>query len=830
MSVWSPSELTLDIRYGLRQLRRTPGFAAIAILTLALGIGANTAIFSVMNAVLLRYLPARDPQQLVFLHTDGQPKNTNQTGYDDASFQYGAYEQFRTQKSVFSEVVAFVPLSNNKIAVRYGDQPEEAEASEVSGNFFSGLGIGIARGHGFTPEDETNHTQIAVLNYGYWVRRFGANPSVMGQTVYIKSVPFSIVGVAAPGFNGLEREKSTDIWIPMQINPLIKPWGAAPQEKNTYYGAPDWLAIMMVGRLAPGVSQQQALAQLQPVYQQAAYAGKQPDKDEKPPRLYFTEAKGIEGMNQDYKKPLSILMVMVGLVLVIACGNVAMLLVARNSSRQREFSVRMALGGSRMRLFRQLLAESLLLVTAGGVLGWVFSIWATRALAAWSQMTVSLDPDRNVLLFTLALSVLAGIVFGLAPLRSVANVGVGLALKATGSSAQHDRQKVRSGQVVVALQMSLCLALLVGAGLLVRTLLNLNNADLGLRTKGLLVFGVTPPATLNNDSEVGQFYEDLLARFRSLPEVESATLMENRIGSGWSNNTGAFVDGAQPDPGKFSPMRGNEVGADFFHVLETPIVLGRDFTEADNASAPRVAIINQTFAERYLAKKNPIGHQIGLDNPKKPFTIVGVVQDSKYTSVREKPRPMAYFPYAQVGDISTMHIELRTRVEPVSVLPEVRRVLKEFNPDLTPMQPMSQQEQFNASFSQERLFARMAMFFGVLAVLLVATGLYGTLAYRVSRRTPEIGVRMALGAQRTQVLWMILRESLILCAIGIGVGLPLAVMGSRVLQSMLFGISPGDPLSFVIALLGVALVALLSGLLPARRASSVDPMVALRYE
>ena len=820
--------LLQDLRFNARALAKKPGFTAVVVLTLALGIGAGTAIFSVMNAVLLRYLPVRDPQQLVFLHTDGQPKNSNQTGYDDTSFQYPAYEELRKQKSVLSEVIAFVPLGNNKIAVRFGDQPEEAEASEVSGNFFSGFGVGIARGHGFTSEDETNHAQVAVLNYGYWVRRFGASPSVIGQTVYVKSVPFSIVGVAAPGFNGMEREKSTDIWIPMQINPLLKPWGSPPQQKDAYYGAPNWLAIMMVGRLAPGVTQPQALAQLQPIYLQAAYAGRQPDRDEKPPRLYFTEAKGIEGMNEDYKKPLTVLMVMVGLVLVIACGNVAMLLVARNSSRQREFSVRMALGGSRMRLFRQLLAESLLLVTGGAVLGWMFSIWATRALAAWSQMSVSLDPDRNVLLFTVALSVLAGVVFGLAPLRSAANVGVGLALKATGSSAQHDRQKVRSGQVVVALQMSLCLALLVGAGLLVRTLLNLNHADLGLRTSGLLVFGVTPPANLSTDAQAEQFYEKALARLRSLPEVESATLMENRIGSGWSNNDGAVVDGAKPDPNKFSPMRANDVGPDFFHVLGTPIVLGRDFTEADNSSAPKVAIINQTFADRYLANRNPLGHQV--QNGKTPFTIIGVVQDSKYTGVREKPRPMAYFPYAQSGDISSEHIELRTRVEPMSLLPEVRRVLKEFNPDLTPMQPMSQQEQFNASFSQERLFARMAMFFGVLAVLLVATGLYGTLAYRVSRRTPEIGVRMALGAQRMQVLWMILRESLILCAIGIGVGLPVAAIGSRVLQSMLFGITPGDPLSFVIALLGVVLVALFSGLLPARRASSVDPMVALRYE
>jgi predicted permease len=827
------SAISKDSRYALRQLRRTPGFALVAVLTLALGIGANTAVFSVMNAVMLRYLPVPNPQQLVNLHLTDRPETRlGQTGHDDASLPEPLFEVLRTQKNVFSDLIAYVPLGINKIAVRYGDNPEEASADEVSGNFFSGLGVQIVRGRGFTVDEEKTHAQIAVLNYEYWTRRFGRNPSVLGQTIYIKGFPFAIIGIAAPDFLGLERSQSTDLWVPFQSNPNLKPWGASPQDEDSLYGAPGWFFLMMVGRLQPGVSEQQALAQINPIYHNVIREISTAKKDARMDNLHFTPARGIEGVKDEARKPLIVLMVMVGLVLLIACANVAMLLLARNAGRQREFSLRVALGAGRGVLFRQLLIESLLLVVAGGLLGWFFAVSATQVLAAWSQMDVSLEPDWIVLLFALAVCTIAALAFGLAPLRNVIRVPAGLALKTAAAASTQDRQKLRTGHVVVAAQISLCLMLLIGAGLLVRTLRNLENANLGLRASGLVVFGVAPPQGIHTDAEAVHFYQTLMDRLRTLPGVESGTLMGNRLGAGWSNNTTVWVDGTVPGGEKHAYMRWNAVGPDVFHVLDVPIVLGRDFTDADSPTAPKVAIINQTFAERYIAGLNPIGHRIALSSgPYDPqYTIVGVVADSKYTSVRETKRPMAYLPYTQWPGIGTMQVELRTRGNPEAVLPDARRIVHEFGPDLPLLQPITQQEQFAESFAQERLFARLSMFFGFLAALLVATGLYGTLAYRVSRRTAEIGVRMALGAQRSQVLWMILRESLLLSATGIVVGLPIAIASSRLLRSMLFGLNPGDPVTFAAALVGITLVVLAASAIPARRASSVDPMVALRYE
>jgi predicted permease len=532
------------------------------------------------------------------------------------------------------------------------------------------------------------------------------------------------------------------------------------------------------------------------------------------------------------KEPLTALMVMVGLVLVIACANVAMLLVARNAGREREFNVRMSLGASKSVVFRQLLTESLMLVIAGGLLGWGFAGLATRALATWSAMDVSLAPDWRVMVFALVLCAMAALIFGLAPLRSAVSAPSAAGLTTGALSSRHSRKKVRAGQLVVAAQISLCLMLLAGAGLLVRTLNNLENANLGLEARGLLVFGVAPPASIHSNAEAVQFYVQIQNRLRMLPGVESATVMINRLGSGWSNNTSVFVDGVVPTGKKFADMRWNGVGPDFFHVLKVPMLLGRDFTDADTSAASRVAIVNQTFAEKYIKDANKLGHHIkrlGFTvEEQQEYAVIGVVADSRYTSVREKAQPMAYFPFTQTPGISTMQFALRVHGRPTSLLPDVRRVVKEFGPDLSLLQPMEQQEQFDTTYTDERMFARLSIFFGLLAALLVATGLYGTMAYRVNRRTAEIGVRMALGAQRGQVLWMVLRESLIVCAAGILVGLPVAILCSRLLRSMLFNLSPFDPLAFTIALAGVCLV--MATAIPARRASSVNPIVALRYE
>jgi predicted permease len=833
--VQSLAGVAQDLKFAVRQLRRTPAFAVVAILTLALGIGANAAVFSVMNAVMLRYLPVPDPQRLVLLHYTNQPENTGQTGYDDTSLSEPVFASLRQESGVFSDLVAFVPLGIPKIAVRIGDEAEEAAVDEVSGNFFSGLGVRIARGRGFEMEDEKRHAQLAVLSYGYWTSRFGRNPSALGQTIFIKGVPFTIAGVASPEFVGLERGKATDVWVPFQSNPQLKPWGTSAQDKQALYGSPDWFFLMTVGRLRPGMTLERAEAQLKPVYKQAIVDSLgQPKPGDSPSDLHLTPARGVEGVNDSYKEPLAALMVMVGLVLLSACGNVAMLLVARNAGREREFSVRMALGASRGVLFRQLLTESLLLVTAGGLMGWGFAVLATHTLANWSAMEVSLSPDWRVLAFALVLCAASAFVFGIAPLRNATRTASAAALTTGALASQQSKKKIRAGQLVLAAQISLCLMLLAGSGLLVRTLANLENANLGLQAKGLLVFGIAPPATLRSDAEAVQFYTQVQARLRALPAVESATLMSNRLGGGWSNNTSVFVDGVVPTGKKFAGIRWNAVGPDFFHALKVPLLLGRDFTEADTAAAPRVAIVNQTFAEQYVKDPNKLGHHIkrlGNDaEDANEYAIIGVVADSRYTSVREKTRPMAYFPFTQISGISTMQFALRVHGRPTSLLPEVRKAVREFGPDLSLLQPIEQQDQFDTTYTDERMFARLSVFFGMLAALLVATGLYGTMAYRVSRRTPEIGVRMALGAQRGQVLWMVLRESLMICAAGILIGLPVAIACSRLLRSMLFNLSPFDPLSFTIALAGVCLVTLIATAIPARRASSVNPIIALRYE
>lgn len=819
--------LRQDLRYAIRQLRKTPGFTVFVVLTLALGIGANTAIFSVMNRAMLRFLPVHDPKQLVYLNTT--LSFGAQSGDGDTSLTEYIFEQLRAERRVFSDLVAFAPISNQKVSVRYGKEPEEALVDVVSGNFFTGLGTGARLGRVFGLEDESSHAPLAVLSYDYWTQRCGRDTSVPGRPLFIKGIPFTIIGVAAPDFIGVEHRRPTDVWIPLQTQGELQPWGQPPAGGLSLYGsAHNWWCLKTIGRLRPGVGQTQALAQLQPVFQRAALEGaiRNPKFDK--PKLYFTPARGIDGLRDGYQQPLTALMVMVGLVLVIACANIAMLLIARNAARGREFSLRMALGGNRSRLFRQLLTESLLLVTMGASLGWLFALWATEALAKWTQLDLNLSPDRTVVLFTVAVSLLVALVFGLAPLRSVVRTPLGLALRTSAATANQDRGRMRSSKVVVALQIALCLVLLAGAGFLVQTLRNLQHVDLGVKTRGLLVFGVSPQ-NMRSDAEMLRFYQALLDRLRALPGVEAVTLMRQRIGSGWSANASVLVDGADPAGDGNSHIRWNGVGPDYFHVLGTPVMLGRDFSAADTASAPRVAIVNQTFAKRYLAGRDPLGHQITRGN-NEPCTIVGVVADSKYTGVQEKEMTMAWFPYTQFQGISGMHVELQTRGNPAGLLPEVRRAMLQFAPDLALLQPMTQEEQFEQSFSEERLLARLSLFFGLLAALLVATGLYGTLAYAVNRRTMEVGIRMALGARRSQVLWMVLRGSLMVSAIGVLVGLPLAIGGARLLESQFFGVKPGDSRFFLAAAAGVALVALVASLIPARRAASVDPIVALRFE
>jgi predicted permease len=819
-----------DLRFAIRQLRKTPGFTLVSVLTLALGIGANTAVFSVMNAVLLRSLPVADPARVVYLRTSNPPNGTG-TIDSNETFSYAVYDALRRQNRGLSPVMAYVPLATGKVAVRYGEQPEQAEGDMVSGNFFSGLGVKLAYGRGFSDQDESNHAPLAVISYSYWTRRFASAPDVLGKTLFVNGIPVTIVGVATQGFEGVEAGSSTDFWIPLQSRAELNAWGAPVDDGKTYIAKPTWWCLRLIGRLAPGVNQVQAVAQLEPAFQTAAYVGLgNPQPGEKKPVLSLQEVKGFPGYEEQYGKPLRILMSMVGLVLLIALSNVVMLLMARNATRQREFSVRLALGAGRKVLLRQLLSESLLLVSAGALLAWLFANSATRALGAWAQIESSLAPDNTALLFTLSILALATLLFGLVPLRVVLSAGPALALKTSAAASHTDAGKSRASRIIVALQMTLCVVLLVGGGLLVRTLRNLENTPLGMRVQGLVVFGVKP--NIQSVPEGVAFYRELMNKLRILPGVESVTIMEERLGSWVSDNSAMTVDGKLPvlANGASGTVRSNVAGPDFFRTLGVPILLGRDFADSDTATSPHVGIINEQFAQRFFANQNPLGHSIGTDNGQYQMTVVGVVKDHKYRSIDEEPIPMAWYMYAQIPITGQMHVEMRVHGDPLAILPSARKAVQQMDPNLPLIQPMTQRAQFDLTISRQLLFARLAGFFGLLAVVLVATGVYGTLAYRVNNRTSEIGVRIAMGAQRKQVVWMVLRDSLLLTGVGVVIGIPLSLLLGKALTSALYGVQAYDAVSYVFAAIGIAAVAIAASVIPARRAAGVDPLTALRSE
>jgi predicted permease len=822
--------LVNDLRYAIRQLSKTPGFTLVCVLTLALGIGANTAVFSVMNAVLLRSLPVADPGRVVNLRTSDPPAGTG-TIDSNETFSYPVYDALRRQSRGLSPVIAYAPLANGKVAVRYGAEPEQAEGDMVSGTFFSGLGVKLAYGRGFSEQDESSHAPIAVISYSYWTRRFASAPDVLGKTFYVNGVPLTIVGVSTQGFEGVEAGSSTDFWIPLQSRPELNAWGAPADDGKTYIAKPTWWCLRLMGRLAPGVNQAQAVAQLEPAFQAAAYIGLgNPKPGEKKPILSLQEVKGFPGYEEEYGKPLRILMSMVGLVLLIALSNVVMLLMARNATRQREFSVRLALGAGRKALLRQLLSESLLLVSAGALLAWLFASSATRALGAWAQIESSLAPDHTALLFTLSILALATLLFGLVPLRVVLSAGPALALRTSAATSHTDAGKSRASRIIVALQMTLCVVLLVGGGLLVRTLRNLENTPLGMRVHGLVVFGVKP--NIQSIPEGVAFYRELMNKLRRLPGVESVTIMEERLGSWASDNSAMTVDGKLPElaNGASGTVRSNVAGPDFFRTLGVPILLGRDFADSDTATSPHVGIINERFAQRFFANQNPLGHSIGTDNGQYQMTVVGVVKDHKYRSIDEQPIPMAWYMYAQIPMTGQMHVEMRVHGDPMAILPSARKAVQQMDPNLPLIQPMTQRAQFDLTISRQLLFARLAGFFGLLAVVLVATGVYGTLAYRVNNRTSEIGVRIAMGAQRRQVVWMVLRDSLMLTAVGVIIGIPLSLLLGKALTSALYGVMPYDGVSYLFAALGIAVVAIAASVIPARRAAGVDPLTALRSD
>jgi predicted permease len=810
-----------DFRYVLRRLRKSPGFTIVVVFMLALGIGANTAVFSVMNAILMQLLPVSHPEGLTYVRMangQGQPPGAGNTGDSSTSFSEPVFEALRQHDDVFQELIGYVPLSfTGSVAVRHGELPEEAEGEEVCGNFFSGLGARIERGRGFALAEEKNHAQLVVLSYSFWTRSYARDPAALGQTLYVKGVPMTIIGIAARGFKGIEPATSTDFWIPLQSRPELNAWGA-PAELNSLYGSPKWWALRMMARLRPGVTPMQAQQALSGTLGEVVNRTVGPfDPKQWKPLLDFVPVRGVGGYIENYRTPVLILMGLVGLVLLIACTNVAMIVQARNTVRRREFSVRLAIGAGRDAIFRHLLLESLLVVGAGASLGWLFAVSATQLLAAWSGIETGLSPDRTVLFFTLLISALAALIFGLVPLRSVMSASVADVLRSSSLNATTAQSRALGGRIVLAAQIAMCLVLLMAASLLVRTLRNYAKQDLGMQADGLLVFGITPLG----QTDTHAFYRGLLDRLRQMPGVESVSMAHDRPGSGWSANGGSFMlDGVR----KQGTLRSNDVGSGFFATMGIPLLAGRDVADSDGTGTPKVAVVNETFVKRYLGNTNPLGHVL------LGCSIVGVARDSKYTSVDEGPTPIAYFARMQSNPVGIMHIELRTRGDALVMLPAVRKMMAVAYPDIPLEKPMTQRAQFEESYESQRMFTAMGGFFGVLAALLVATGLYGTYSFHVSRRITEIGVRMALGATRMQILAMVLRQTMWVLLAGLVAGIPLTFLAVRPLHAMLYQMSTFDPVSFVVAVAAVTVISGCAALLPARRAASVEPVEALRME
>jgi len=816
-----------DIRYTLRQLAKSPGFALTAVLTLALGIGANTAVFSVLNALLLKMLPVSNAQQLYtvrLLNGGTQPPNTAGTGNGPTSFSLPVFQALRDQSRVFADLIAHVPLALGQVPVRYGDTPTTRPGEEVSGNFFTGLGVPMAAGVGFTLADEQQHTGKVVLSYGFWTSAFSRDPAAIGQTLYIRGLPFTIVGITAPGFVGVNAGAPDDFWIPLQNRPELNAWGYAADE-GLLYAFPKWWAVPMVARLAPGVSPEQASRAVQGVFWQAATAplGKL-DFKQWPASLGFTPIRGIADYAHSYREPVELMMALVGLVLLIACSNVALLILARCAARQREFAIRIATGASSVRILRQLAFDSFAIVVAGAGFGWLLATAATRLLASWARIDAGLVPDRHVLWFTLAVASLVAIAFSFTPFSQTLHISPDQALRSTSQTASPNRHHTRVGNLVIAFQIAMCFILLVAAGLTVRTLLNYEHVDLGMQAGQLLIFDLEAQG-LTGRAQSWSYYNRLMDRLRVVPGVKSLSPVVWRPGSGWLKSGGANLDGTilLDGSGRHADISFNFIGAGFFHTIGVPMLQGREFDVTDTPSSKQVAIVNQTFAKRFLPN-GALGHIV--DHAE----IVGVVRDSKYKFAAETDRPTVYYSIAKSGMEGQITFEVRTSMPPVSLLPDIRNAIHEIDPNLALQKPMTQAAQFEQSYTTPMLFARLALAFGALAVVLVATGLYGTLTYRLQRRRNEIGVRIALGAMRQDVLLMIFGESMRIAVIGLGLGLPLSLLVAHLLRSQLYQLNAFDATSFTASLVITLLLSIGSALLPAYRAAQINPMDTIRNE
>lgn len=843
-----------DIRYGLRQLRRSPGLTTVIVLSLALGIGANTAVFTLMDAVMIKMLPVKDPQQLVLLGWVRQRNSSHVTtsgyGLPDpqgrevrASFAYPLIEQLRAQGNAFSSVFGFVPMGFGKetVNVSIDGQTSMVDGVMVTGGYFSGLGIVPVVGRLTTDADvKESAPRVAVISYSFWTRRLGRVPSVPGKAVFINGVPFTVVGVAPPGFFGVVPGIAPDVWVPLVREEKLAPWGNSPVG-GQMWTRPDWWWVMIMARLKPGVSEREAVAAANgPFFESARAAAKRDLKSaEAPPLVCVPASRGLENLRWAFSRQLWFLTAVAGLVLLIACANIATLLLARAATRQREIGVRLAVGASRGRVIRQLLTETVLLSGIGGFIGLVLAQWGSRVLLILmmgNALTLDLGagPDLTVLGFCAGVSLLTGILFGLAPAICATQVDVTPTLKKTASGFATMRSRFSLGNALVIVQVALSLVLLVGAGLFVRTLSNLVNQNIGFNRRNLLMFAIDPSKSGYKGQRILTLCDNVRERLQAVPGVQAVTSSELALLTGWMNNGPIAIEGSQPKSGEDTSVEWDAVGPGFFETMGIRVLLGRPIDRRDTSNSSKVAVVNEALARYYIGDGNPIGRRFSFGDkfdPTSAHEIVGVAENAKYESLRTDPR-LVYVPIAQQesGFLGRTYFEIRTAGDPPAFIPAIRSAIREIDPSLGLEGMKTQTQQIKETLTQERLLAELSSFFGVLALGLAAVGLYGLMAYSVAQRTHEFGIRMALGAQRKQVLFMVLQQSVRLVVVGVVAGLVAAIATTRLIASELYGLKPTDPLTFGLAAFFMLAVAALAAYFPARRATKVNPMVALRYE
>lgn len=815
-----------DLRYAIRALASQPGFAAVAVLSLALGIGANTAIFSLINSVLLSALPVRDPQSLVMLTNPASNGITvgSKSG-EREELSWSEFRQLRDLSTLFSSLMA-CQIEPEPVPVRVGgSEAEETLVQMVSSEYFSTLGVPALLGRTLSADDDPSAPH-AVISYEYWQHRFGRRSDVLGTTITIRQGVFSIIGVAPPSFFGETVGQRPDVWVPLTLQPVVLP-GREWLHENPGGDKVMWLHVF--GRLKPGVRIETAQAAANVAFQQslAVFYGSA-ERASKQWLKARSAANGASQIRGQIAEPLTMLLAASGLVLLIACANLGNLLLARTTTRTREISVRLALGASRGRLIRQLFTESMVIAFLGGLAG-LAAAWILRAgLLALvpERIHVPVTPDVRVLGFTFVLTVAAGLILGLLPVLRTINLNATSGLKEQGRGLTASAAWLRAGRFVVVGQVALSLPLLIGAGLLLRTFQNLQQADLGYVKERLVLVRVDVQMGGYEEQRRVPVFQRLLERVRTAPGVSAASYSKSGLFLGSRSSGHVEVEGytQKADGGVWSVW--DHIGPDYFSTLGIPLLLGREITERDQSSRKRVCVINEAFARRYFAGRNPLGMHVNK------YEIVGVARNSRNRNVRDEIEPRFYVPAAQPTDVPPRFITftVRTGAEPSRVLAGVRRAILSEDPNLPITAASALTELVNKQMAQDRLLARLSMAFGIVALLLAAIGLYGVLSYGVARRTNEIGIRKALGAQHTAVMVMILRETGLLLLAGLVAGTFLAAAGTQLIATRLYGLAPTDPVTIGVAVAILAGVALLAAWVPAHRASRVDPLVALRYE